>query len=330
MSASETSYGMYTLKPMVANANRAVTVDVFTNKRYTGNQLAVVDINNVDLSSQQMQKVAREFNFSETIFLRQPESGTPQIRIFTPVNEMEFAGHPVIGGGHVLFCQLLSGPSAQPLARESIDVQTNAGIVTLRYDATAETVAAQIPHNVHTHEVTAPKKAILDTQGSLAAAADTLKDSYPISSIVKGVTYVLVDFTDHADNFAGVLPGPCPTVPLDNEWSPSFVGTMYYRVLGIREEEGHKVYDLRVRMIAINLEDPACGSGSCSLAVYLALQGGGANAAYRFYLDQGSEIGRDSKIIVDVVLNEGGDGVSSVLLSGQAAPVTRGQLLLPE
>ncbi|KAM6534126.1 hypothetical protein FALCPG4_007062 [Fusarium falciforme] len=315
MSASETSY---------------VTVDVFTNKRYTGNQLAVVDINNVDLSATQMQKVAREFNFSETIFLRQPESGTPQIRIFTPVNEMEFAGHPVIGGGHALFRQLLSGPNAKPLEKESIDVQTNAGIVTLKYDVKAETVAAQIPHNVHIHEVKASKKAILDTQGSLAAAADTLKDSYPISSIVKGVTYVLVDFTDHPDNFAGVLPGPCPDVPLDSEWSPSFIGTMYYRVLGTRDEEGRKVYDLRVRMIAINLEDPACGSGSCSLTAYLALQEGGANKAFRFYLDQGSEIGRDSKIIVDIVLNESGDGISSVLLSGQAAPVSRGQLLLPE
>ncbi|KAI8689540.1 hypothetical protein NCS56_00217600 [Fusarium sp. Ph1] len=290
MPASETSY---------------VTVDVFTNKRYTGNQLAVVDINN-------------------------PESGTPQIRIFTPVNEMEFAGHPVIGGGHVLFRQLLSGPNAKPLEKESIDVKTNAGIVTLKYDVQAETVAAQIPHNVHIHKAKASKKAILDTQGSLTAAADTLKDSYPISSIVKGVTYVLVDFTDHPDNFAGVLPGPCPDVPLDSEWSHSFVGTMYYRVLGTRDEEGRRAYDLRVRMIAINLEDPACGSGSCALTAYLALQEGGANKAFRFYLDQGSEIGRDSKIIVDIVLNESGDGISSVLLSGQAAPVSRGQLLLPE
>lgn len=229
-----------------------------------------------------------------------------------------------------MFRQLLSGPDAKPLEKESIDVKTNAGVVTLKYDVKAETVAAQIPHNVHIHAVKASKKAILDTQGSLAAAADTLKDSYPISSIVKGVTYVLVDFTDHPDNFAGVLPGPCPDVPLDSEWSPSFVGTMYYRVLGTRDEEGRRVYDLRVRMIAINLEDPACGSGSCSLTAYLALQEGGANKAFRFYLDQGSEIGRDSKIIVDIVLNESGDGISSVLLSGQAAPVSRGQLLLPE
>ncbi|KAJ3522044.1 hypothetical protein NM208_g13026 [Fusarium decemcellulare] len=314
MPASETSY---------------VTVDVFTNQRFKGNQLAVVDINNVNLSSEKMQQIAREFNFSETIFLRQPESGeTPQIRIFTPVNEMEFAGHPVIGGGHVLFRQLLSGPSAQPLTKDSIDVKTNAGIVTLKYNSAAQTVSAEIPHNVHIHSATAPKQAILDTQSSLTA--ESVKDSHPISSIVKGVTYVLVDFTDHADNFAAVKSGPCPAVPLDDGWSPSFVGTMYYRVLGKRAEEGRKVYDLRVRMIAINLEDPACGSGSCSLAVYLALQEGGANAAYRFYLDQGSEIGRDSNIIVDVVLNERGDGVSSVLLSGQAAPVTRGQLLLPE
>ncbi|KAM5368508.1 hypothetical protein ACJZ2D_009485 [Fusarium nematophilum] len=318
---------------MAARETSYVTVDVFTQKRFKGNQLAVVDINDVDLTSQEMQQIAREFNFSETIFLRQPSSGeTAQIRIFTPVNEMEFAGHPVIGGGHVLFRQLLSGPSAQPLAKDSIDVKTNAGVVTLRYDSERQTVSAQIPHNVHIHDAKASRQSILDTQGALAAsiAADSVKDAHPISSIVKGVTYVLVDFTDHPDYFAAVQPGPCPKVPLDNGWTPSFVGTMYYRVLGTRDEDGRKVFDLRVRMIAINLEDPACGSGSCSLAAYLALQGGGANAAYRFYLDQGSEIGRDSSIIVDVVLNEGGDGIAEVLLSGQAAPVTRGQLLLPE
>lgn len=80
-------------------------------------------------------------------------------------------------------------------------------------------------------------------------------------------------------------------------------------------------------MIAINLEDPACGSGSSALGAFLALQENG-NRKHRFNIDQGSEIGRDSHILVDIDLNEAGDGISSVKLAGPAALVARGQIFL--
>lgn len=299
--------------------------------RFKGNQVAVVEVPNEPLSTQHMQMIAREFNFSETVFLYRPDPAQrPKINIFTPVNEMDFAGHPVIGTGHVLFRQLLSNPkySTESIPK-SFEIQINAGIVSVQYDTEKQTVSAQVPHNVHIHSVGASLKSIADTQPGLAIR-DEVKDSFPLVSIVKGVTYVLVDFTKQPDLFASVKPGPCPVTPLDAEWAPSFTGVMYYRVLGTRIEQDKKVWDLRVRMIAINLEDPACGSGSCSLGVYLALEDGKENGSYRFYLDQGSEIGRDSSIIVDIVLNERGDGVASVLLSGRAAPVTEGKIMLPE
>ena len=59
------------------------------------------------ISDQHMQMIAREFNFLERVFLFDGDGGIPEIRIFTPVNEMAFAGHPVIGTGHVLFRGLL-------------------------------------------------------------------------------------------------------------------------------------------------------------------------------------------------------------------------------
>ncbi|KAH6895990.1 phenazine biosynthesis-like protein [Thelonectria olida] len=313
---------------MTTQSVNYVTLDVFTDKRFKGNQVAVVELAE-PLSTEQMQMIAREFNFSETVFLHRPDpSQPPQIWIFTPVNEMDFAGHPVIGTGHALFRQLLPNPSySSESAPESLDIKIKAGTVTVKYDAERQIVSAQVPHNVHVHHVTAPKAAIFHTQPSLVGQA--IADTFPAVSIVKGVTYVLVDFTESPSTFAQVKAGPSPVVPLDDDWAPSFVGTMYYRVLGTRDESGRKVWDLRVRMIAINLEDPACGSGSCSLAVYLALRDGKADGSYRFYLDQGSEIGRDSNIIVDVVLDESGKLVRSVLLSGKAAPVTEGKLLLP-
>ena len=77
--------------------------DVFTDTRFGGNQLAVLP-QAAGLSAERMQQVAREFNFSETTFVFPPEEAehTAQVRIFTPVAEVPFAGHPNIGTAFVL------------------------------------------------------------------------------------------------------------------------------------------------------------------------------------------------------------------------------------
>ena len=280
-----------------------------------------------------MQVVAREFNFSETVFLdRQDASKPPRVRIFTPVAEINFAGHPVIGTGHVLFRQLLSSPSGNAKVEKGpLGILTQAGEVGIEYDMDSEAVVAEVPHNIHLHSRDTPKQTIADTQPGLAAIKGytSLKDAYPSLSIVKGVTYFLVDLTDYQDLFAEVKAGGSPTIDLDKGWGPSFAGTMYYRVIKTRNENGVQIQDLRVRMIAINLEDPACGSGCCSLGAYLALQDGARGGQYRFRFDQGSEIGRDSALTVHVVLNDLGSAVSKMQLSGQAVPVMEGTMLPP-
>uniref|UniRef100_A0A8H7K882 Uncharacterized protein n=1 Tax=Bionectria ochroleuca TaxID=29856 RepID=A0A8H7K882_BIOOC len=105
---------------------------------------------------------------------------------------------------------------------------------------------------------------------------------------------------------------------------------MYYLTSAPYMEEGFVMQRLRVRMIAINLEDPACGSGCSSLCAYLALQWGGPRAQFKFLIEQGKEIGRGSFIHVGVTLNQSGDGVETISLTGQAAMVMEGTLLLPE
>jgi trans-2,3-dihydro-3-hydroxyanthranilate isomerase len=79
-------------------------VDVFTDKPLAGNQLAVV-LDGKDLSARLMQRIAREMNFSETVFILPPEkpSHAARLRIFTPASELPFAGHPTIGTAWVLF-----------------------------------------------------------------------------------------------------------------------------------------------------------------------------------------------------------------------------------
>ncbi|PKB15694.1 PhzF family phenazine biosynthesis protein [Flavobacterium sp. 5] len=107
-------------------------VDVFAEKKYAGNQLAVfLDAKN--LSTEEMQKIAREINFAESTFITeiQPESNSAAIRIFTPEKEMQFAGHPIIGTSWVLMNKIvennpqnfkLSVPIGEIPIQQSIDL----------------------------------------------------------------------------------------------------------------------------------------------------------------------------------------------------------------
>src|SRR5215217_8576495 len=91
---------------------RYITVDVFTNKAFGGNLLAVV-LDAGGLSTAQMQAIATEFNFSETTFVLPPQNPAhdAQVRIFTVRHEIPFAGHPNVGTAFVLATQAASPPA---------------------------------------------------------------------------------------------------------------------------------------------------------------------------------------------------------------------------
>lgn len=287
--------------------------------------MKVTDIN---LSQEQKQRIAKEFNFSETVFLH-PAVGdsNPQVDIFTPVNEMEFAGHPIIGTGHFLFRQVLASSSSPP---SSLTVTTKAGPVPISYDEANKVVSAEVPHNVHIHQQGATLDHILPVQAGFKKASDLqgVPEASPVVSVVKGVTYALVDLTERPDIFANIGPGGSPNLDLDEGWGPSFTGIMYHRHIGSRTEGDLVVWDLRVRMVAIDLEDPACGSGGSSLGAYLALSNAQKGKKHRFYIDQGSEMGRDSLVIVDVILDEERKNVSTIKLAGHAAFVAEGNIFV--
>src|SRR5215510_7605528 len=87
-------------------------VDVFAERKYAGNQLAVFRGANA-VSSDEMQNIAREINYSETTFILsdEPHNGSFDVRIFTPKEEVPFAGHPTIGTAHIIHKKIVQGKS---------------------------------------------------------------------------------------------------------------------------------------------------------------------------------------------------------------------------
>jgi predicted PhzF superfamily epimerase YddE/YHI9 len=213
---------------------------------------------------------------------------------------------------------------------------TKAGRIPICRSGPNGAVRADIPHNVHIH-----KHRIGDLQGPIAGLSQHrgLKKAEmkaPIVSIVKGMTFLLVELeslemlglveSSTELNFHGLLDG--------GGWQVGFVARYYYVV----ESEGQRLVNgdgtdgkgrdervvrVRTRMLELTMEDPATGSAACALGSYLALKEGRTS---RFEVTQGVEMGRMSVISVEVVVSEEGKKVESVRLSGSAVQVMEGSL----
>jgi len=289
-----------------------VTVDVFTTTRFAGNPLAIVRIpKGEDVSTEQMQSVAREFNLSETVFLYESEEDAREwrFRIFITTAELPFAGHPTIGTA----CYAL-GTLAKDASNGTL--LCKAGPIGLEYSAGA--AKASIPHNVHIHgesEFTAEQlyKSQPALEGSRLHAIN-------IVSPVKGMNFICVELDSLEDLAKVVISGVKPTATLDKEWDLGFVGSYFYVILGDRKSEK---YEVRTRMIEGAMEDPATGSAACGLSAFLAIDGRHPNLALT--ITQGVEMGRKSDIGVDMTL-KGPDyeTVEKIELSGSAVKVMEG------
>jgi PhzF family phenazine biosynthesis protein len=129
-----------------------VTLDVFTSQPYQGNPLAIVRIpHGTEVSQEQKQAIAREFNLSETTFLHENADGANDnvwtVDIFMVSQELPFAGHPTIGTA----CYVLSRTAQEQDIHEGIieaSFKLKAGPVKLQYDVVKGTARASIPHDV--------------------------------------------------------------------------------------------------------------------------------------------------------------------------------------
>jgi trans-2,3-dihydro-3-hydroxyanthranilate isomerase len=274
---------------------RYVVADVFTDTALTGNQLAVfTDGREVDEKT--MQDLAREMNFSETVFVLPPEQGGhARIRIFTPASELPFAGHPVLGTAFVL---------AAPMQLEEIRLETESGVVpvTLRREG-ARIVFGWMQQPIPHFE---PYERADELQDGLG-----VRSSLPVEVYYLGPGHVYVELGSEEEVAA---------------LAPDFGALAGFR-LGINCFAGAG-RNWKTRMFAPSdgvPEDPATGSAAGPLAIHLARHGRIAFGD-EIEISQGVELKRPSKLYARV---EGSaDRIERVEVGGSAVIVARGEFRL--
>lgn len=289
-----------------------VTVDVFTDRRFGGNPLAVFT-DARGLSDADMQALAAELNLSETTFVLPPENAahTARVRIFNRTAEMPFAGHPNVGTGYVL---ALEGRDGDGVLR----FEEMAGLVEVRIEragdgvATGATIAAPQPLSLGMEipvEVVAAC-AGLDPADVVVSAHGPVWASVGNPFIIAEVTGVaLTRATPDISQFRRAA-AERPT--LNGRFS-----------LHLYARDGARI---RARMFAPlsgTLEDPATGSANAPLAALLLSLTG--DASRRYDMVQGVEMGRPS--LLHVTAERAPDGIRATV-GGSCVPVLRGEAVL--
>lgn len=319
------------------------TLDVFTTTKYAGNPLAVVQLpSNVNLTQTQKQTIAREFNYSETVFLHVAPTGSidnsndkidiPEwkLDIFTVEEELPFAGHPTIGSACYALRTLVpaSAPDDDGVVKGRFLIK--AGILELSYNRQTGEARAGIPHNVHIHNThTLTITDVLAKQPALAAYLSQRQSNgdgdgvkVEVVSPVKGMNFGMISLPNLDALGKVTTTGTRMTASLDSEWDSGPLMLMFY-VRMPAEDLGKNTIRLRTRMVEGSFEDPATGSASCGLAALMALTEK-REGRTRFEMVQGLEMGRRSEIEVEVLVS--GGVVQSVELSGRAVEVMEGRV----
>lgn len=292
------------------------TVDVFTPRRFGGNQLAVLtDARGLDTNA--MQKIAAEFGYAETTFVLPPRDGanTAEVRIFTPAREMPFAGHPNVGTAYVL-------ASRGAVFGRAVDTR-------LRFEEGAGLVTADIRRDgaaVRECLVTAPRPLerlgeadpamLADCLGLAAADIAAAVHAPQVASV--GVPFVFAELTGSAA-VARARPDP----------------QRFRARFPVHTADGVMVYArkgpglLHARMFAPNMgvgEDAATGSAGAALTALLAALDPATDLDLVLAIEQGAEMGRPSLMKGEAVKRNG--QVTAARIGGPCVAVMEGRIRL--
>jgi trans-2,3-dihydro-3-hydroxyanthranilate isomerase len=272
---------------------RYVIADVFTDVPLAGNQVAVFT-DARDIPEERLQPLAREINYSETVFVYPAAGdGHARIRIFTPNNELPFAGHPILGTAFVL---------AQPLQLEEIHLETGRGLVPVRLDRDGPRVAFGWMRQPE------PTWEPFERAEELCRILGATPTDLPLELYRQGPGHVLVELGS-AEEVAALTPDFGALARFMDEGAAVFA------------RDGDR-WKLRVFVPAYGIaEDPATGSAAGPLALHLARHGRIAFGD-EIVIGQGVEIGRPS------TLHAVARSPEEIEVGGSAVVVARGEFRL--
>lgn len=296
--------------------------DVFTDRPFGGNPVAVIP-DAEDLSDHEFQQIAREMNLSETVFVVPPTdpAAIAKLRIFTPTQEIPFAGHPVIGTFYILGV-LKKIPLQEPVTRFMFEC--NIGV----FPVELSVLKGKVEHV----SMSQPVPQFLGT-------VDALQDLYDISQALGLNKANIVDTRRPIEIVSTGLPVvivPVRTLTAVKSIQVDLSGTKTVcarlGVNGIMVFTSLTVEDwasVHTRMFAAPIgivEDPATGSASGALGAYLVKNGVvDVGPTTEIIMEQGYEIDRPSRILVHVFSDD--DMIQEIKVGGQTVMVAEGKLL---
>lgn len=287
-------------------------VDVFTEEKYSGNQLAVFTHTEA-ISDTQMQRIAREMNFSETTFITSPQlqNGGFDVRIFTPKSEIPFAGHPTLGTAYIIQSQIIQQTA------EIINLNFKVGQipVTLNYKDQSLDILWMRQNSPTFHRIFDANTiaAILNLE------PDEIDYRFPIQEVSTGLPFFIV-----------------PVKSLNSLKRIKVNLDKYYQLISETEAKAILVFspetykpenNLCVRMFADYLgvpEDPATGSANGCLAGYLVQYSYFGKQEIDIRVEQGYEINRPSLLFLKAQKNQ--DKIQ-VNVGGKVILVAKGEFV---
>ncbi|MBS0245657.1 MAG: PhzF family phenazine biosynthesis protein [Proteobacteria bacterium] len=291
---------------------RFITLDVFTRERFAGNPLGMV-FDAEGLDTQAMQTLAREFNYSETVFITPPQAAGHRaaMRIFTPSSELPFAGHPTVGAA-VGLARAAGDKTVSFVIEEKIgpvacDVRLHGAD-----SGFAEFKLPQLPQEAGDLPDAATLAAGLSLDGT-----DIDVQAFPPSRWSAGVPFAMVAVRS--------LDAAGRAKPNGEAFTKAFGVGGPAKAYVICEETAEAGHQLHVRMFAPGIgiaEDPATGGALAAFAGLYVAHKRPTDGVHKLAIEQGYEMGRPS--VLHLTLDVAGGVLRSASIGGDAVVVTEG------
>ena len=297
------------------------TVDVFSNKIFGGNPLAIFT-NTDDISTDLMQSIASEVNYSETVFIQKPKNkdNTAKVKIFTPKNELPFAGHPNVGAGFLLSCfpNLIPGNySKNKMVFEEI-----AGLVNVIPQYNGATVVGskiEAPNKFHKLE-TVPTSAIQNCIETNEGSIITSNDPPVVAGV--GLDFVIAEVQNKE-----ILNNARCNISAFSEADKNFsYGDDFFSLMIYYRGNQQNIFARVFAPLSGIVEDAATGSACGALGALLASQNNDRNNKYNYKIHQGEMIGRPSLINVSILKEK--DQIKRTYISGECVLVSKGNFFI--